>query len=66
MKWGWVLVIFLAAWLIWLVNDRVDTQEQRITQLECALAQAHATVESLEMELDRCLEEQGRNNGQVD
>ena len=45
---------------------QVDTRERRIVQLECALAQAHATAESLEVELDRCLEEQRRGNEQVD
>lgn len=44
----WVVVLFLAAWLMWLVNGRVDTQEYRIVQLECALAQAHAEADTLE------------------
>ena len=44
----WVVVLFLAAWLMWLVNDRVDTQEYRIVQLEMALAQAHAEADTLE------------------
>ena len=53
MKWGWVLVIFVAAWVMWLANGKISTQEQRITQLECALAQAHAEADTLETMLTR-------------
>lgn len=48
MKWWQIIVLFFAGWLMWLVNDRADTQEHRITQLECALAQAHSEADTLE------------------
>ena len=46
MKW-WVGAMFIAllvGWLAWTAT----TQEYRITQLECALAQAHAEADTLE------------------
>ena len=39
------LVVVAAIWvLVW----QVETQERRIVQLECALAQAHAEADTLE------------------
>jgi len=48
-----VVATFVIVATITLLTWRMDTQARRITQLECALAQAHATVGSLEAELTR-------------
>ena len=48
------LMAFVLAlvWVLWLAGDTIETQDDRITQLECALAQAHATADSLEVMLE--------------
>jgi hypothetical protein len=43
------LVIVASIWaLVW----QIETQERRVTQLECALAQAHAENDTLEVMLE--------------
>ena len=55
MKWWQIVTLYVAAGLMFLLNDRVDTQEYRIVQLECALAQAHAEADTLDSMLQNAL-----------
>ena len=50
MKW-WVGVL-LALWVGWLVF-LVGERDYRVTQLECALAQAHGEADTLEAVIER-------------
>ena len=53
----YVAAVLLIAFVAWLAGARLDEQERRIVQLECALAQAHAENDTLEAMLELC--EQG-------
>ena len=44
-----VAVLFFQSFAIWDLQDKVD---RRITQLECALAQAHAHADTLEAAIE--------------
>jgi hypothetical protein len=48
----WLCVVLLIIWAAWLTDSRIDSQTHRVVQLECALAQAHATIDTLEVWCD--------------
>ena len=57
-------VVIMAAILA--LTWQLDNRERRITQLECSLAQAWATVDTLEAELGRFAEQDGGNDASTD